>query len=206
VLELRERSVLVYECLPMGRRDRHGLDRRLACGAVLANVRLAIRTESRAVTVRFATDPDRPDLVAQLSVGDTLPPTMAEADQYAVINGVRPARTVAADIPHTAAWCPGVELRPLVRTRENTAGGEFVVLTVDDGRLDRVRAGAVTQSACLAAAAAGLAVHPTVNLLRVPELRAGLIERLMLPGYPQVLLRVGGGKKSTVETGGRELC
>lgn len=161
------------------------------------NVRLAIRTAARTATVTFAGDPDRPDLVATLSTLDSQTPTSAEADQYAVITGVRPARRhVAADILHAAAWCPGVELRPLVRTpAEHQGSREFVVLTVDDGRLDRVRAGAVVQATSLAAVASGLIVYPAVNLGRVPEFRAGLIERLTLAGYPQVLLRIDPGRR-----------
>ncbi|HEX5115131.1 MAG TPA: hypothetical protein VFW65_08030 [Pseudonocardiaceae bacterium] len=194
VLELRGHSVLIHES---PKTDRHGTDRQLSCGAVLTNVRLAIRTADHVVTARFPTDRDRSDLVAELIAGGTLPPNGTEADQYAVIESGRRGRASdSADVLDTvmsATWCPGVEVRPLVRGRGQQRGGdrEFLVLTVDDGRLDRVMAGAVVQSVSLAATAAGLVVHPPVNLHRLPEFRAGLIERSMLAGYPQVLLRVG---------------
>lgn len=193
VLELRGDSVLIHESPAT---DRHGSDRRLSCGAVLTNVRLAIRTADHLVTVRFLTDRDRPDLVAELTAGGSLPATRTETDQYAVIESGRRGRASdSADVLDTvmsAVWCPGVEVRPLVRGHDRRLGDrEFLVLTVDDGRLDGVLAGAAVQSASVAATAAGLIVHPPVNLHRVPEFRAGLIESLMLAGYPQVLLRVG---------------
>lgn len=197
MLELRGEGVRIYESPLWDPRDRHDIDRWLACGAVLTNVRLAIRTAARTATVTFMTDPERPGLVAALSAEDVQPPAATEADQYAVVNGGRPLSPDHADILHAAAWCPGVEVRPLVHTPADYHGcKEFVVLTVDDGRTDRVRAGAVVQATNLAAAASGLTVHPAVNLARVPEFRAGLIERLMLAGFPQVLLRIGTGRRS----------
>jgi hypothetical protein len=194
VLELRGDSVLIHESPAP---DRYGADRQLSCGAVLTNVRLAVRAADHLVTVRFLTDRDRPDLVAELTAGGTLPPTATEVDQYALIeSGSRGRANGSADVLDTvmsAAWCPGVEVRPVVRGHDKRHGGdrEFLVLTVDDGRLDRVMAGAAVQSATLAATAAGLVVRPPVNLHRVPGFRARLIERLMPAGYPQVVLRVG---------------
>ncbi|HVV22483.1 MAG TPA: hypothetical protein VHF06_23820, partial [Pseudonocardiaceae bacterium] len=176
VLEFRGRSVQVYETAG------EDSDRLLACGAVVTNVRLAIRTEGWAVAVRFRTDPDRPDLVAEVTAGEPLSPTVAEADEYAAVHGLR--STTAVDHVRSAVWCPGVELRAV-------GDGDFLVLTTDDGRLDRVRAGAAAQSAVLAARAAALSVDPPVNLLRRHERRAALIERLTLAGFPQVWLHTG---------------
>jgi hypothetical protein len=68
----------------------------------------------------------------------------------------------------------------------------LVALAVDDGRHDRLFAGAAVQSARLAAARLGLVLSPMTRLLHLPEVRAELIERLGLAGFPQALLRLGG--------------
>ncbi|HEU5469292.1 MAG TPA: nitroreductase family protein [Actinophytocola sp.] len=70
---------------------------------------------------------------------------------------------------------------------------EFLVLllTSDDGPADHVRAGQAAQRIWLAATHAGLAGSILTQPLQVPEVRAGLIEQLGLPGFPQALLRFG---------------
>jgi nitroreductase len=70
---------------------------------------------------------------------------------------------------------------------------EFLVLlhTPDDGPADHVRAGQAAQRIWLAATHAGLAGSILTQPLQVPEVRAGLIEQLDLPGFPQALLRLG---------------
>jgi nitroreductase len=63
--------------------------------------------------------------------------------------------------------------------------------TSDDGPVDHVRAGQAAQRIWLAATHAGLAGSILTQPLQVPEVRAGLIEQLDLPGFPQALLRFG---------------
>ena len=72
-----------------------------------------------------------------------------------------------------------------------TAESLLIVLTADDTRLDHLCAGAALQQAWLTAVAAGLAGSVLTQPLHLPEVRAGLIERLALPGYPQAILRFG---------------
>jgi hypothetical protein len=81
----------------------------------------------------------------------------------------------------------------------------FAVLTGADDRHDHLMAGATVQSACLAAHAAGFVAQPVVGLLRLPEVRATLLERLDLTGFPQALLRVGPSRVSgtAADTDGR---
>lgn len=67
----------------------------------------------------------------------------------------------------------------------------LLVETPGDGRLDHVRAGMTAQTTWLAATAAGLAGSLLTQPLQVREVRAGLIEGLALPGYPQALMRFG---------------
>ncbi|HEU5471231.1 MAG TPA: nitroreductase family protein [Actinophytocola sp.] len=70
---------------------------------------------------------------------------------------------------------------------------EFLLLlhTPDDGPADHVRAGQAAQRIWLAATDAGLAGSILTQPLQVPETRAGVIEQLELPGFPQALLRFG---------------
>lgn len=67
----------------------------------------------------------------------------------------------------------------------------LVVVTVDDTRRDHLLAGRALQEVWLTAVAHGLAGSVLTQPLQLPEVRAGLIEGLALPGTPQALLRVG---------------
>jgi hypothetical protein len=70
---------------------------------------------------------------------------------------------------------------------------EFLVLveTPDDGRHDHVRAGMAAEQVWLAAVDAGLAGSLLTQPFQLPEVRAGLVEKLALSGFPQLLLRFG---------------
>lgn len=67
----------------------------------------------------------------------------------------------------------------------------LLLLTPDDGRRDHLLAGAVMQQIWLEAIIRGLVASVLTQPLHLPEVRAGLIERLDLAGYPQLFLRVG---------------
>lgn len=67
----------------------------------------------------------------------------------------------------------------------------LLVLTVDDGRVDHVRAGIVLQRTWLTAITAGLVASVHTQALQLHEIRAGLIEQLGLAGYPQLIMRFG---------------
>lgn len=67
----------------------------------------------------------------------------------------------------------------------------LVVLTPDDGRTDQMMAGAAVQAIRLTATMSELAAVPVTALLRIPELRSGLIDAAQLPGFPQALVRIG---------------
>jgi hypothetical protein len=67
----------------------------------------------------------------------------------------------------------------------------FVIEILDDSKRDHVLAGAAIQRAWLAAPALGLAASLITQPLQLPEIRAGLSDRLTLPGFPHALLRVG---------------
>lgn len=63
--------------------------------------------------------------------------------------------------------------------------------TPDDGHRDHVVAGRAMQEIWLTATHVGLAGSVLTQPLHVAEVRAGLIERLDLAGFPQALLRFG---------------
>nr|WP_042178547.1 nitroreductase family protein [Kibdelosporangium sp. MJ126-NF4]CEL13253.1 hypothetical protein [Kibdelosporangium sp. MJ126-NF4]CTQ98945.1 hypothetical protein [Kibdelosporangium sp. MJ126-NF4] len=67
----------------------------------------------------------------------------------------------------------------------------FVVETVDDGKWDHVHAGMAIQRAWLTATHLGLAASLITQPMQLREVRAGLSERLELPGFPHALFRVG---------------
>ncbi len=67
----------------------------------------------------------------------------------------------------------------------------LLVETPDDGRRDHLLAGRAIQDTWLAASRDGLAGSVLTQPLHLSEVRAGLIERLRLAGFPQALLRFG---------------
>ncbi|GAB2971360.1 nitroreductase family protein [Amycolatopsis acidiphila] len=69
--------------------------------------------------------------------------------------------------------------------------GLLVVLTPGDGRRDHLLAGLAMERIWLAALTEGLVGSVLAQPLHVPEVRAGLADRLGLPGHPQVILRFG---------------
>ena len=67
----------------------------------------------------------------------------------------------------------------------------LLVETSYDGHHDHVLAGRAIQETWLAASCAGLVGSVLTQPLQLAEVRAGLIERLGLAGFPQALLRFG---------------
>ncbi|TNC21838.1 Acg family FMN-binding oxidoreductase [Amycolatopsis alkalitolerans] len=67
----------------------------------------------------------------------------------------------------------------------------LIVLTDDDSRRDHLLAGCALQEIWLTAVTHGLTGSVLTQPLQLREVRAGLIERLELPGHPQAILRVG---------------
>jgi nitroreductase len=112
--------------------------------------------------------------------------------------GSDPATVDVPDGPRLAAvpW-PGLVRRstavPDLPSLVDRLRREYLLLieTPGDGPRDHVRAGMAAQSTWLAATAAGLVGSMLTQPLQVSEVRAGLIEGLFLPGFPQALLRLG---------------
>ncbi|PXY22340.1 Acg family FMN-binding oxidoreductase [Prauserella muralis] len=74
------------------------------------------------------------------------------------------------------------------RLQEETV---LVFLTAGDSRLDHLNAGIAMERTWLAAVDLGLAAAVQTQPLHLSEARSSFVERLGLPGYPQVLMRVG---------------
>ena len=259
VLHLRERADVH---LPV--HDPSGRDRRLSCGAALANVELALRMLGRSVEVSVLPDPARPQLVAELRVavgcaelGETEAglyqaifrrrsyrapfayqgpsrgvlrklavsaattgvdvhvvhsgeETRAMADLLCYAGGVlHDDRAYQRELSAWSAMFPRPLQEPatlpwsgLVRTTThvpdritlyNRLSGEamLVVHTATDAARDHIMAGVTLQRLWLAAVAQGLVGSVLTQPLRLAEVRAGVAERLHLPGHPQALLRAG---------------
>ena len=102
----------------------------------------------------------------------------------------------AADSVHTLPWSGLIHADThlpdrITLTERLMREGLLVLLTPDDTRMDHFHAGAALEEIWLAAVARGLVASVLTQPLHLPEVRAGLIERLGLPGYPQAILRVG---------------
>lgn len=67
----------------------------------------------------------------------------------------------------------------------------LVVVTDSDTAFDHLHAGAAAQRLWLAAVVEGLAGAVMTQPLHLEEVRTGLIDQLALPGYPQVIFRIG---------------
>ncbi|WP_020658879.1 Acg family FMN-binding oxidoreductase [Amycolatopsis benzoatilytica] len=83
-------------------------------------------------------------------------------------------------------------LPDLPELRRRLAGETVLVfLTVDDARIDHIRAGYALERCWLEAVTRGLAGAVLTQPLHVPEVRAALCEDYRLAGFPQALLRLG---------------
>jgi nitroreductase len=122
--------------------------------------------------------------------------------ELAMWTNTRPDHRPGGGIPMTSPVWDTLPWAGLVRTTTALSDAnalaarlsrEYLLLvqTPDDGPADHVHAGRAIEEAWLAATHAGLGGSVLTQLLQVPEVRAGLIERLELPGFPQALLRFG---------------
>jgi nitroreductase len=118
-----------------------------------------------------------------------------------------PAPGAGVAAPHRVTTVPWAGLIrrsttvPDVTTLASRLGHELllVVETPDDGPVDHVRAGMAAESVWLAATHAGLAGALLTQPFQLAQARAGLVESLLLNGFPQLLLRLGH------RAGGREV-
>lgn len=107
-------------------------------------------------------------------------------------SGIARSALPRGSMPWAGLVRPGTALPDSVILAERLAAETIlIVVTPDDSRLDHVRAGMAMEYTWLAAVDQGLAGAVMTQPLRVSEVRAGMIERLDLAGYPQLLMRIG---------------
>ncbi|SDI14153.1 Nitroreductase [Actinokineospora alba] len=107
-------------------------------------------------------------------------------------DGIPEANLPHGSLPWTGLVGPSTRIPDEdVLAERIAAETQLIVLTVGDGRSDHLHAGMALQEMWLAATAAGLAASVLTQPLHLHEVRAGLIEAMDLPGYPQAILRVG---------------
>lgn len=158
---------------------------------------------SRGRLRELAGAPDEPDVRVRVIDPRTESSTLAELFDYAA-GVLRADRAYQREL---AMWTRGPSDSTLlwgglVRTDTHVPDtvtlterlmreGILVLLTTDDSRRDHLLAGAVVQQIWLDAITRGLVASVLTQPLQLCEVRARLIGRLGLSGYPQLFLRVG---------------
>lgn len=158
---------------------------------------------SRSMLRELAAVPDQPDVRVRVIDPRTESSTLAELFDYAA-GVLRADRAYQREL---AMWTRGpsdstLPWGGLVRsdtrvpdtvtlTERLMREGILVVLTTDDSRRDHLLAGVVIQQIWLDAITRGLVASMLTQPLQLREVRARLIGRLGLSGYPQLFLRVG---------------
>ncbi|MFG1644619.1 Acg family FMN-binding oxidoreductase [Amycolatopsis sp. NPDC049252] len=106
--------------------------------------------------------------------------------------GLPASRVPAGSVPWAGLIRRATEVlgRPDVETRL-AAESLLVFETVDDTRLDHIRAGYAMERAWLTAVDLGLAAAVLTQPLHLEPVRSALCVELALSGFPQVLMRVG---------------
>jgi hypothetical protein len=122
--------------------------------------------------------------------------------ELAMWTNARPDHRPGGGIPALALASPTLPWAGLVRPTTSVPDDNvlaarlnreylLVVETPDDGHRDHLLAGHAVQDTWLTASSRGLVGSVLTQPLHLAEVRAGLIERLGLAGFPQALLRFG---------------
>ncbi|NIJ12283.1 hypothetical protein FHU38_002627 [Saccharomonospora amisosensis] len=186
------------------RHDATGRDRVISCGAVLANLLVAVRVLGWLPEVALLGDAARPDLVATVTARTRNRPSAVDVRYFqAVFDRRRHRETidptelpsdVLAEIVQAGA-STDVQLVPITSFvpahRKQPLEPGLLVVTVTDGRRDQVLAGVSMQHAWLAARTRGLTASPRVEPFQSREFRQRMLRRCGLAGSPQLLLRLG---------------
>jgi nitroreductase len=118
--------------------DSGGREMLISCGAALYNLRLAVCHLGRRPDVRMLSDPERPDLVAEVAVG---PPHATTAEEHRLYEQIRRCRT------HCGGFKPGGLPIGLLQTlREHAYAEKASLRVVADPRV-RTALAALTEAA-----------------------------------------------------------
>lgn len=106
--------------------------------------------------------------------------------------GVRFSALPPGELPWAGLVRRATTVPEPVVLRERLAGETLVLFsTIDDARIDHIRAGYALERSWLEAVTTGLAGAVLTQPLQVPEVRSALCEDYGLPGFPQAVLRLG---------------
>lgn len=99
---------------------------------------------------------------------------------------------VESTLPWSGLVRSRTQLPDVVTLTERLMGERLLIVQSQvDSRRDHLLAGCALQRIWLTAVTRGLVGSVLTQPLQLPEVRAGLIERLELPGYPHLILRLG---------------
>ncbi len=188
---------------------------RIASGAALLEVRLAVSVQGRRPVISLVPDPTQPGLLAVLRIGERANPTPEELalhetllHQAALEQPYRRRRPVPVALLRRAAEIEGVWLRRVPAVGDRLLPRHPAVLPVDadpgpvavtiggfdDRAVTQMQAGQAMRRVELTAAALGLTAFGLAVPVEDPDVRRTLTG-LVGPGlYPQVVLRVGAGE------------
>ncbi len=186
-----------------------GRTQRIACGALLLNLRVAIRSLGMAAVPALLPDPDRSDVLGVVESRDLIPATASDlvlaraqsrsaggSPQPGSIDGNSLAQHALGHAARTeGAWLAALDpgrLRPGDLTPATSSGRLVVVVgTLDDGPLAQLQAGQGAQRVVLTAIGLGLLPTVLTALPGSPANRRRL--RRLLGGalWPQVVLALG---------------
>jgi hypothetical protein len=189
---------------------------RLACGAAIANVRLAIRAQGHRAHLRLLPDPDDPWFLGRVTIGAPCAATPAETDlaeaiprrltDGSVLSGRPPDPGVREEIRRAAqrehSWAVFLEdgrddQRPAVGTDDPAL---LVLATTLDQPLAHLQAGQALQHVLLLATVRGLAGAFVAPPLEVADTRTELRRELGGALWPQAMVRLGARERDAVLT------
>ena len=178
---------------------------RIACGAVLLNLRVALRAMGVAAVVRLLPDPARPDIQAVVRTIDSSPASSADlalgAQQSSGASTTRPRAVADRLISHTLtqaarleggwlAMLPDLPPAQVDGRRTSTRRLVAVIGTLEDGPLAHLQAGQAVQRVVLTAMTLGLVAALEPTILDTALGRGQLRERLGGALWPQIALRL----------------
>ncbi|MFD9894750.1 hypothetical protein ACFWY9_35855 [Amycolatopsis sp. NPDC059027] len=192
--------------------DRAGRARLIHCGAVLANLEVAVRVLGWVPVTVIGSAPEAPDRIARITAGTRTTPSTRDRAGYRAVFGHRSrsdvdtrrlARTLVEQLRPRLSGT-GVRVRAV---RESDAharigeryrladhrehpGGCFAIAVGLESRSDLIRAGQAAQYLLLAAAELGAVGDFVIAPFRYPKTRASLAGELALPGFVELFVSI----------------
>lgn len=173
----------------------HGRDSRLACGAALLNVRLALQGHGIRPLVTLLPGPSAGNAAAVVRLGGYQEPG---AEVLRLLHALRTQRRSWSAVPvvdlHRGLLTRAAEVERAwlhVMNRNGSGTSDVVVCSFSDGDTAELRAGQAAQRVVLTAATVGVSLKPVSHLMCLSALRADLRPSLGSTLVPQTVLRMG---------------